>query len=63
MYINFKVKRIFFYLYVFTLLLELLQNKKKLEKRVSERNSVAVKTMKIHQNFRITLPLPFPFGS
>ena len=39
----------------------LLENEKSWKKRISECNSVAVKPMKILQNFRITPP--FPFGS
>ena len=41
------------------LLSGLLQNEKSWKKRVSRCNSVAVKTMKVLQNFRITLPFPF----
>ena len=37
----------------------LLENEKSWKKRVSECNSVAVKPMKILQNFRITPPFPF----
>ena len=43
------------------LLSGLLENEKNWKKRVSGCNSVAIKTMKILQNFRITLR--FPFGS